>query len=103
WQLDHEFLVYAAVPDSPVWAAHTRHRQFRPAPKSTSRQRVVSFADVRDGAVVRQNDDEITYSERGNIHGAQFHAIAAHLYEQAVEHGIGARLPTELFLQDIRD
>jgi len=51
----------------------------------------------------RVTPSQITFSERGNIQGAQFYAVAAKVYEKAREKGIGKGLPTEWFLQDIRD
>ena len=54
-------------------------------------------------AVGRTSRDQVTYSERGNIQGAQFHAVAAVVYEAAREQGLGRDIPTEWFLQDIRD
>jgi ornithine cyclodeaminase/alanine dehydrogenase-like protein (mu-crystallin family) len=46
---------------------------------------------------------QITYSERGNIQGAQFFAVAGRVYELAKEKGLGREIPTEWLLQDIRD
>ncbi len=51
----------------------------------------------------RTSDQEITYSARGNIQGAQFFAVAGAVYEACKERGLGRELPTEWFLQDIRD
>ncbi|MGH7875088.1 MAG: hypothetical protein ACREQO_23085 [Candidatus Binatia bacterium] len=51
----------------------------------------------------RISDKQITYSERGNIQGAQFFAVAGRVYELARQKGLGRDLPTEWFLQDIRD
>jgi hypothetical protein len=47
--------------------------------------------------------DQITYSERGNLQGTQFHAVAGKVYELAKQAGLGREIPTEWFLQDIRD
>ncbi len=64
----------------------------------------VSFADVVSGQVRgRTSRDQVTYSERGNIQGAQFFAVAAAAYEAARREGLGRDLPTDWFLQDIRD
>ncbi len=46
---------------------------------------------------------EITYSERGNLQGAQFFAIAGKVYEAVKRAGLGREIPTDWFLQDIRD
>jgi alanine dehydrogenase len=35
--------------------------------------------------------------------GAQFHALAGIVYEMAVDKGIGKTIPTEWFLQNIRN
>lgn len=51
----------------------------------------------------RTSPDQITYSERGNLQGAQFHAVAGKVYELAKQAGLGREIPTEWFLQDIRD
>ncbi len=51
----------------------------------------------------RSSDHQITFSERGNIQGAQFFAVAGRAYEMAKAKGLGRDLPTEWLLQDIRD
>ena len=66
--------------------------------------RDVLFADIVAGrARGRTAEEQISYAERGNIQGAQFYAVAAAAYEQARQRGIGREIPTEWFLQDIRD
>ena len=52
---------------------------------------------------VRTSDKQISYSERGNIQGAQFFAVAGKVYELAKAQGLGREFPTEWLLQDIRD
>ena len=51
----------------------------------------------------RSSPKQITYSERGNIQGAQFFAVAGKAYELAKEKGLGKEIPTDWLLQDIRD
>jgi ornithine cyclodeaminase/alanine dehydrogenase-like protein (mu-crystallin family) len=103
WRPTDEYLAYAARPDDPVWKHHTHGRVRRP-PEGPDAPRVVSFEDVLTGADnARTSDTEITFSERGNIQGAQFFAVAGHVYEQCRERGLGRELPTSWFLQDIRD
>jgi ornithine cyclodeaminase/alanine dehydrogenase-like protein (mu-crystallin family) len=66
--------------------------------------RVVSFADILSGrSAGRSSDNQITYSERGNLQGARFYAVAGRAYELARAAGKGHEIPTEWFLQDIRD
>jgi hypothetical protein len=49
------------------------------------------------------SDKQITYSERGNIQGAQFFAVAGKVYGLAKARGLGKEIPAEWLLQDIRD
>jgi len=66
--------------------------------------RLVSFEDLLTGRDRgRTTDEQITYSERGNLQGNQFWAVAGKVYEAARAQGLGRELPTEWFLQDIRD
>jgi ornithine cyclodeaminase/alanine dehydrogenase-like protein (mu-crystallin family) len=51
----------------------------------------------------RTSPAQITYSERGNIQGAQFFAVAGKVYELARASGLGREIPTDWLLQDIRD
>lgn len=103
WRPTDEYLAYVARPDDPVWPQH-RHGRVRRPPQGPGGPRVVSFEDVLSGAdKARTSDADITFSERGNIQGAQFFAVAGHVYEQCRARGLGRVLPTEWFLQDIRD
>lgn len=64
----------------------------------------VTLADVMSGkAKGRTSDDQITYSERGNLQGAQFYVVAGRVYEAAKKAKLGYEIPTTLFLQDIRN
>jgi ornithine cyclodeaminase/alanine dehydrogenase-like protein (mu-crystallin family) len=66
--------------------------------------RIVQFADlVRGTNRGRTSNEQITYSERGNLQGAQFYGVAGRIYELAKAKGLGHHLPTEWFLQDIRN
>ncbi len=71
---------------------------------AVAEDRVVWLADIIEGrAKGRENDDQITYSERGNLQGTQFHAVAGKAYELARDAGLGHEIPTEWLLQDIRN
>jgi ornithine cyclodeaminase/alanine dehydrogenase-like protein (mu-crystallin family) len=64
----------------------------------------VTLADLVNGkAKGRTSADQITWSERGNLQGAQFYAVAGRVYEAAKRAGLGYEIPTSLFLQDIRN
>lgn len=94
-----EYLQYAARPGDPFWRT-----QKNKSPAVTDRKHDVLLADVVEGrAKGRTSDAQITYSERGNIQGAQFFAVAGAAYEEAKRRGIGREIPTEWFLQDVRD
>lgn len=98
-----EHLGYVARPADPRWSALGADRA---APRVTGEAdaREVSFGDLVAGRVRgRTSAQQITYSERGNIQGVQFYAVAAAVYEAARREGLGRELPTEWFLQDIRD
>ena len=45
----------------------------------------------------------MNWSERGNLQGAQFHAVAGKVYEAARAARLGHELPTEWFLQTVRN
>ena len=96
-----EYVGYIARPGDPAWQGTKVGRK---AAVVTGRDGDVHFAEIASGrAQGRTSREQITYSERGNIQGAQFHAVAAVVYEAAVAHGLGREIPTEWFLQDIRD
>jgi ornithine cyclodeaminase/alanine dehydrogenase-like protein (mu-crystallin family) len=96
-----EYLGYAAQPEAEIW----KHRRLgRRAPVITGTGTDVMLADIVSGkSPGRSAVTQITYSERGNIQGAQFFAVAGVAYEEALRRGLGHELPTEWFLQDIRD
>ncbi len=66
--------------------------------------RVVFLSQLLEGqSLGRPSRSAVTYSERGNIQGAQFFAVAGRAYELAKARGLGHEIPTEWLLQDIRD
>jgi len=98
-----EYLGYVARPSDPRWP---KLRADRAAPRvtGTADGREVSYGDLLAGrARARTSPQQITYSERGNVQGAQFYAVAAAVYEVAKRVGLGREVPTEWFLQDIRN
>lgn len=67
-------------------------------------EKLVWFSDLIHGKHPgRTSSEQITYSERGNLQGAQFFAVAGSIYEICKERGLGHNIPTEWFLQDIRN
>jgi alanine dehydrogenase len=93
---DDEHLTWAAGP-----AAGGRRKS---AHGVSLADRVVWLADLVSGKHPgRTSHEQVTYSERGNLQGAQFYAVAGRIYEAARKAGIGREIPTEWFLQDIRN
>jgi ornithine cyclodeaminase/alanine dehydrogenase-like protein (mu-crystallin family) len=100
--LADEYITYAAKPKDN--AGFQMKRAGKRGHGVIAEERAVFFADILSGAKKgRTSDKQITYSERGNIQGAQFFAVAGRVYELAKEKGLGREMPTEWFLQDIRD
>ena len=101
-EMADEYLTWAARPnpDSPA-----RTKKFGKRGRGVSLpDKVVYLADILEGrAPGRRSAADITYSERGNLQGAQFYAVAGRVYELARAAGLGRAIPTEWFLQDIRD
>ena len=62
-----------------------------------------TFVELAKGEVKRSSPDEITlYLNTGN-QGLQFAAVGSIVYEKCRALGLGRSLPTEWFLQDVRD
>lgn len=100
--LDDEHIAYLARPDGAAWEGQQAMRGRGHG--VIGGQKAVFLADLLAGrAPGRSSPEQITYSERGNIQGAQFFAVAGQVYELARQRGVGRELPTEWFLQDIRD
>ena len=75
------------------------HRS-RPIP----RQKLIRFNDLVEGRVKgRSNNKEITSMGGGGVQGIQFASIGGLTYHLAKERRVGRELPTDCFLQDIRN
>jgi len=99
--IEDEYLAWEARPDL---RKHGDGRRGRRAHGAAVTGRRVSLADLAAGtAKGRTAGDQITYSERGNLQGAQFFAVAGKVYELAKRAGLGREIPTEWFLQEIRN
>jgi len=96
---DEEYLTWAARPSQT-----TSSRKKARGHGTILPERMVTLAQLADGSRPGRTDDrQVSYSERGNLQGAQFYAVAGRVYEAAKAAGLGRELPTEWFLQDIRD
>lgn len=102
FDVDDEYITYAAKPKEN--GGFQMKRSGERGHGAIAEERAVFFSEILSGAKKgRTSDKQITYSERGNIQGAQFFAVAGKVYELAKAKGLGRELPTEWFLQDIRD
>jgi len=100
--LADEYITYAAKPKDN--AGFQMKRAGNRGHGVIAEDRALFFSEILSGAKPgRTSDKQVSYSERGNIQGAQFFAVAGKVYELAKERGLGRELPTEWFLQDIRD
>lgn len=97
--LDDEFIAWEARPNERKRGDGRRKK----AHGAKLPDRMVTLADLFAGKPGRTSPDQITYSERGNLQGAQFYAVAGHVFERVKAAGLGHEVPTSLFLQDIRN
>jgi ornithine cyclodeaminase/alanine dehydrogenase-like protein (mu-crystallin family) len=99
--IDDEFIAWEARPLSRKYGGGRRRRRAHGIALPDKR---MTFADIVSGkAAGRTSVDQITWSERGNLQGAQFYALAGRVYELAKAAKRGYEIPTHLFLQEIRD
>ena len=99
--LDDEYLTWVARPERSVARAKKKGRRGH---GTLLADRQVTLAELLSGTKPgRTSPDQVTYSERGNLQGAQFFAVAATVYEKARAAGLGREIPTDWFLQDVRD
>jgi ornithine cyclodeaminase/alanine dehydrogenase-like protein (mu-crystallin family) len=100
---DDEYFTYAARPDIET-GFKRKTRGGRGHGAVLPPERTITFADIVAGrSPGRTSNDQISFSERGNLQGNQFWALAGRIYELAKARGLGREIPTGWFLQDIRD
>jgi ornithine cyclodeaminase/alanine dehydrogenase-like protein (mu-crystallin family) len=101
--IDDEYFTYAARPDIET-GFKRKVKGGRGHGAAFPAERTIMFADIVAGSGRgRTSDKQISYSERGNLQGNQFWALAGRVYELARARGLGREIPTEWLLQDIRD
>jgi len=100
-RLEDEHLGWEA---RPAQRKHGDGRRGRDAHGVLLPKKRVTLADLVHGkAAGRTAAGQITYSERGNLQGAQFFAVAGKVYELAKQAGLGREIPTDWFLQNVRN
>ncbi|MFQ5683528.1 MAG: ornithine cyclodeaminase family protein [Candidatus Binatia bacterium] len=71
---------------------------------AVAEDKAVLLAELLNGGKKgRISPRQITFSERGNIQGAQFFGVAGKVYELAKAKGLGREIPTDWLLQNVRD
>jgi alanine dehydrogenase len=104
WATPAEVVSYRAQPDNAIWKEHQFGEGGGRGLSGVDPAKTIFLADLLEEKVSGRSDArEVTFSERGNIQGAQFFAVAGRVYELARARGLGHEIPTEWFLQDIRD
>lgn len=99
-----EYFTYSARPDIETGFKRKKKGERGHGDKLFSLEKTITFADiVNNTGRGRTSVEQISCSERGNLQGNQFWALAAHIYELAKQKSIGREIPTDWFLQDIRD
>jgi len=64
----------------------------------------IPFEEILMGAEPgRKSNDQVTFFQNSGNQGIQFSSVGALCYNRAKQAGLGRELPTEWFLQDIRD
>jgi ornithine cyclodeaminase/alanine dehydrogenase-like protein (mu-crystallin family) len=75
-------------------------------------ERISGFGDMTDLSLIdvlagridgRRSDDEKVLFNNNGHEGLQFPSVAAVIYSAAKERGLGTQIPSELFLQDIKN
>ena len=96
------------VGHSPMaWVAGSTEERKRLPPKQENFNFVVDYPDfgelVKDPSLGRTDDEQITFYHNIGNQGLQFSSVGGLVYEKALKAKVGRKMPTEWFLQDIRD
>jgi ornithine cyclodeaminase/alanine dehydrogenase-like protein (mu-crystallin family) len=114
-ELDDDFFTHVDVVirhqilDTKIYAAGTKE-EARAAPKATRKGRVIAHENVPtlDELILgrapgRISQRQVTFFDNNEGNGLQFATCGALAYQRALEKGLGRELPSEWFLQDLRD
>jgi alanine dehydrogenase len=97
------------VGHSPLaWIAGSEEERKRLPPKQENTAGfAVDFPDfgdlIKDPSIGRTDDEQITFYHNVGNQGLQFSSVGGLVYEKARAAKLGREIPTEWFLQDIRD
>ena len=102
-------LAWAVSPDTPKFRDQHYHRKLvdegiKEVNTYPVEEKTVYMEELlADPAKGRASPEQITFSERGNLQGAQFHAVGGKVYEAGKACGLGREVPTEWFLETERN
>ena len=89
------------------WHSRGREKKRLPPKQENTSGFAVDFPDFGDlvtgRAEGRTSDEQITYYHNIGNQGLQFSSVGGLVYEKALAAKVGRSVPTEWFLQDIRD
>ena len=89
------------------WVVGSAEQQARIPKRPVSNLDFVNYPDLcdvlRDPDKRRAKPEQVTFFHNLGLLGFQFAAVAAKAYNLAIEKGIGLKMSTDPFLQDIRD
>jgi len=90
-----------------AWVAGSAEERMRLPPKQENFNFLVDFPDfgdlINDPSNGRTEDEQITFYHNVGNQGLQFSSVGGLVYEKALAAKVGRQVPTEWFLQDIRD
>ena len=114
-ELDDDFFRHVDVVirhqilETKIYSAGTKE-EAKVAPKATRKGKVIvhenvpTLADLILGrARGRLSEQQVTFFDNNEGNGLQFATCGALAYKRALEKGLGRELPSEWFLQDLRD
>ena len=90
-----------------AWVAGSKDERKRLPAKQEDFNFIVDFPNfgdlLKDPTIGRTDQDQITFYHNMGNQGLQFSSVGGLVYEKALKAKVGRHLPTEWFLQDIRD
>jgi len=114
-ELDDDFfrhvdvIIRHQILDTKIYAAGTKE-EAKSAPKATRKGKIITHgeAPTLDKMILgqtpgRTSERQVTFFDNNEGNGLQFATCGALAYQRALERGLGRELPSEWFLQDLRD